>query len=280
MAESCPGENSNDRLISGLDAGDLSSGNYEGGFKTWECAVDLAGFISQDVTLLLDGWNWHIIELGAGSAIPSLVLLEKALRKEESRTRRIQFTFCDYNEEVLQLVTLPNILLSWWEVCGRKQSGLTEAPHSTAAELDGIDEALVLKFLGDCRAKGIDFQFVSGAWGASFLELVLRKSIASQPTGQSRTVILASETIYSPSTLSPFARTLLSLLKVTGGLSEGFVAAKRVYFGVGGGVQEFVEEMTRLGGRVNEIQDSKDDGVGRAILRVSGPQTAPETCVS
>lgn len=35
-------EQTNDELISGLDEGDIKPNFYEGGFKTWECALDLA----------------------------------------------------------------------------------------------------------------------------------------------------------------------------------------------------------------------------------------------
>jgi len=67
MAEANPEENQNDKLLSGLDAGDLASGQYEGGFKTWECAIDLAKEVA---SLRLQG-KWHVIELGA--EVPSLL---------------------------------------------------------------------------------------------------------------------------------------------------------------------------------------------------------------
>ena len=35
----------NDEVIDQIDQSDLSSGIYEGGFKTWECAVDLASLL-------------------------------------------------------------------------------------------------------------------------------------------------------------------------------------------------------------------------------------------
>lgn len=107
MAEANPDQNDNDKLLTGLDAGDLTSGQYEGGFKTWECAVDLA----QNVASLEMPASSHIIELGAGSAIPSLVLLQAALRSGRS-DQNVRFTLCDYNEDVLKLCTMPNVLLN------------------------------------------------------------------------------------------------------------------------------------------------------------------------
>lgn len=35
----------NDRVIDQIDKSDLRSGVYEGGFKTWECSVDLASLL-------------------------------------------------------------------------------------------------------------------------------------------------------------------------------------------------------------------------------------------
>lgn len=34
-----------DQVVENLDKSDLRSGIYEGGFKTWECSIDLASFL-------------------------------------------------------------------------------------------------------------------------------------------------------------------------------------------------------------------------------------------
>jgi hypothetical protein len=56
MAEDDEG---NDELISGLETGDIEPYFYEGGFKTWECALDLAKLTATDeaVALGLTGTN-------------------------------------------------------------------------------------------------------------------------------------------------------------------------------------------------------------------------------
>ncbi|KAI9306321.1 hypothetical protein BJ944DRAFT_160109 [Cunninghamella echinulata] len=81
---------------------DLIRGVYEGGFKTWECSIDLVQWLSQlpkqDIT------NKSVLELGCGSALPSLYLLQKELNN--------QVDVQDYNEQVIRLITLPNILLN------------------------------------------------------------------------------------------------------------------------------------------------------------------------
>ena len=84
--------------------------------------------------------------------------------------------------------------------------------------------------------------------------------------------VLASETIYSPATLVPFTETLLGVLRmlVGGDLPAiGLVAAKKVYFGVGGGVDEFVKTLEERGGNAKVVWESEGAGVGRVILEVT-----------
>lgn len=47
MAEDNEGHD-NEELISGLEEGDLKPNFYEGGFKTWECALDLAKLVTSE----------------------------------------------------------------------------------------------------------------------------------------------------------------------------------------------------------------------------------------
>lgn len=61
-------DHDNAELIAGLEEGDLKPNFYEGGFKTWECSLDLAKLVaSQDaiVDSLGDSQaDVHIIEVG------------------------------------------------------------------------------------------------------------------------------------------------------------------------------------------------------------------------
>lgn len=50
----------------GLLSDDILSRVYEGGFKTWECSIDLARYLwrlLEDSTLVLDGRKVHVIEV-------------------------------------------------------------------------------------------------------------------------------------------------------------------------------------------------------------------------
>lgn len=85
------------------------------------------------------------------------------------------------------------------------------------------------------------------------------------------TLVLASETIYSPAALDGFADALVALLGRVR-LGKALVAAKRVYFGVGGGVDAFKEVCAARGAVVAEVENSGVEmgsgGVRRCLLEV------------
>lgn len=62
MAEDSEGEI--EELIAGLEHGDLKPNFYEGGFKTWECALDLAKRVVGDSAAADVDGDCHIIEVG------------------------------------------------------------------------------------------------------------------------------------------------------------------------------------------------------------------------
>lgn len=78
---------------------DIIPRQYEGGFKLWECAMDLCQFLSSSSSKPnLSGSS--VLELGAGHAFPAIVAA-----RHGAKTIHVQ----DYNEEVLRMVTLPNL---------------------------------------------------------------------------------------------------------------------------------------------------------------------------
>lgn len=293
MAESDPTSNSDttSTLLSGLETGDLSTGIYEGGFKTWECAVDLAGYVAASALDVGIGSEQdggiHIIELGAGSAIPSLVLLRQALLQRHSsrnglgqtsnvdtqppkRMARTKFTICDYNEDVLRLCTAANIFLTTMLADG-DEGLLVDAEDE---DID-VDEERIAECLRVLENAGIEIDFVSGAWGSEFIEIIRPNEVQSTQStlrdtklSSAKTLILASETIYSPDSVPVFTKTILDLLKLSENESQALVAAKKVYFGVGGGVVEFEGELKKLKGKADVVHNVDHAGVGRVILDV------------
>jgi protein-histidine N-methyltransferase len=286
-------EDSASTLLSGLENGDLSTGIYEGGFKTWECALDLATYLLSQFSNE-DAWKegWSIIELGAGSAVPSLALQVRYmetwsnLRYEQDRKwpdkpagiSRLHLTLCDYNEEVLRMCTAPNVFVTYLFTNNEIPK---EDENEQEGEIDIQDfgaENFVEGTIWSIAQRNIDVDFVSGSWGPEFVNLLAPPSPTAEDTSQpSNLLILASETIYSPSTLKPFTSTLLSLLRAHSTTHQtpqpqpsarALIAAKKVYFGVGGGIDEFIREATSSGALCEVIYESKDTGVGRVIVEV------------
>ncbi|RAL01544.1 protein-histidine N-methyltransferase [Aspergillus ibericus CBS 121593] len=273
MAEDTSDED-NEELIAGLEKGDIKPNFYEGGFKTWECAVDLAKLLVDSEDVPQPSQDRHIIELGAGTAVPSLALFAQLLSEPSSSQQRTHFTFADYNSAVLRLVTFPNLLLTWNYIISRQQA--SDLPDDGAAEAEeeelDITPELVQRFREDLANRGITVDFISGAWSPAFVDLVF----SSDQRGKGRTLILASETIYSPASLLAFSETLLALLRRSvqeGAQSGALLAAKKVYFGVGGGVDEFLAVLGGVSGseelKVEERLDIKSEGVGRVVLEIA-----------
>jgi protein-histidine N-methyltransferase len=100
-------EGSKGRFSAGAQT-DLVPGVYEGGFKTWECAIDLVAHLEEcisqegDVSLLCDA---KVTELGCGTALPSMYLFSRMLSAKEE-TIDSSFALCDFNEQVLRLVSV------------------------------------------------------------------------------------------------------------------------------------------------------------------------------
>lgn len=94
-------------------------------------------------------------------------------------------------------------------------------------------------------------------------------------------LILASETIYSPTTTPLFTRVVLDVLRPDG-KGRALVAAKEIYFGVGGGVMDFMKGVNEGGGaRENKegrkwkwtakvVKEVRDAGVARGVVEVRG----------
>ncbi|KAL7268577.1 hypothetical protein RUND412_008800, partial [Rhizina undulata] len=250
---------------------DVKTSLYEGGLKSWECSLDLVRYLEGQCLPEEAEEAVKVLELGCGTALPSLFLFQRALEKGG----RWRFTLADYNVEVLRLVTLPNLLLSWIHYHRTSSSSTSTssiflpADPETETEEDPqepwepqgdihVSPALVAKFLQDLSAREITLEFVSGAWGAEMSVLL----------GAGYGLVLGSETIYSPRTTPAFAEVLIKALGERGE-GRGLVAAKRIYFGVGGGVKEFegvVRE--RVGWRVGVVEEAGQGGVGRVVVEV------------
>ncbi|KAL8678570.1 MAG: hypothetical protein Q9186_005073 [Xanthomendoza sp. 1 TL-2023] len=253
-----------DSSTAGLSTDDIKPNIYEGGFKTWECSVDLTNYLAshnKDLLQHLSG-PCTIIELGAGTALPSLLLFHLLLSGPSSTSPpRRTFVLADFNPSVLQLATIPNILLTW----ARASNLISSEP----GDLD-ITSDVLLSFRQALTERNVVIRALSGSWGSEFSS----QAIPESAEGLEDVLILASETIYSPKSTLAFTETLLDLMRKSqegGGRATALVAAKKVYFGVGGGVDEFLYVMKELGGAGEIVWSTEGmgSGVGRCILEVT-----------
>jgi hypothetical protein len=84
---------------------DVQAGVYEGGFKLWECAVDLMHYVAAHPELLLaraQGSPTQVLELGCGHGVPGIQCLRLA--------SDITVTFQDLNGQVLEETTVRNVM--------------------------------------------------------------------------------------------------------------------------------------------------------------------------
>ncbi|KIO32565.1 hypothetical protein M407DRAFT_13930 [Tulasnella calospora MUT 4182] len=254
---------------------DLVPGVYEGGLKTWECSLDLIAHMEAQGTSGIAGKS--VLELGCGTALPSMYLVERLLARpiptDGSGEGLEPTVLClqDFNASVLQLVTLPNIFLTWSP--GNQK---TDAAKEGYAPMDSnaakalapgdviIDEGLVEAFKASLRLHNITLRFISGAW----TNFVFTSSLSEVGC------ILTSETIYNTTSVP----SLISVMKRSGKNARKtqrvppliLVAAKVLYFGVGGGVKEFARAVEEEGGEAGVVWEVTH-GVGRQILRVTFP---------
>jgi protein-histidine N-methyltransferase len=192
----------------------------------------------------------------------------------------ISFVLADYNPSVLQLVTLPNFILAW-AIYHRGKLPVLEEALSPDGELDLTPEVLGA-FQDFLSSHKISLLFFSGAWSPEFVSMVadsqntpgtsMPSSVDEQNVEQA-TIILGAETIYSPFALGSFLQTILSLLqheKARGQAAEVLVGAKRLYFGVGGSLDDFVVQAREQGAIVEQLREEAE-GVRRGVVRCTLP---------
>jgi protein-histidine N-methyltransferase len=188
-------------------------------------------------------------------------------RKSE-QNQPLVLTLADYNPTVLSLVTLPNLVLAW-ALQQRNENAVVNETFTPDGELELTPELLVA-FRQSLSSKQITLSFISGAWSSEFVDLLYRSGVPANLPATTKTLLLGSETIYSPFALESFGATLLSILQReraerSSGGARALVAAKRLYFGVGGSLDDFVDKMRGLGASVKTLSE-ETKGVHRGVV--------------
>ncbi|KAI0017642.1 hypothetical protein F4780DRAFT_581118 [Xylariomycetidae sp. FL0641] len=252
----------------GLGNHDVKTGVYEGGFKSWECSVDLVKVLAtSNPPHTAAGIVRRVIELGCGTALPSLALFHWALdERTNQESSCLSLVLADYNPTVLQLVTLPNFILTW-ALHHSSDSPLLRDAFATEGELE-LSAELIEAFQAFLINKQISLTFLSGAWSPEFVDLLHSESTIESRTGR-YTMLLGAETIYSPFALGAFTQTVFSVLeyeKAHGNMAEAFVGAKKLYFGVGGSLDDFIIQARDRGACVEQVREEAE-GVRRGVVR-------------
>ena len=193
----------------GTDGTDIIPGVYEGGLKEWEASHDLVRYVESASSGLGALSALRVLELGCGHGLPGIAALR----------RGAAVAFTDLNVEVLTSATLPNALLNAWRA--------------------RVDERAF---------------FVSGDWASSeLLERLLGWAPAAAPSAASTTpatasgkfsLILSAETVYTSEALHALHALILRTL-APGGVA--LCAAKRYYFGLGGGTRALCDHAAAAG---------------------------------
>ncbi|ODN82914.1 hypothetical protein L202_01164 [Cryptococcus amylolentus CBS 6039] len=287
-------------LIPGFYEGGLKT--WEGGVDLVETIAESLSPVKEERDQEVGEWvrGGKVLEVGCGTALPTAFLLRSLLSLPPTETpTRTVFHLQDYNSLVLSLVTLPNLILAALpylppDVLRLPQEG--DEPIETVVpdmELPGnlsLNEDLIAAFKSLLEERGIDVKFSHGHWEG------LSKELEQQD--EKYGLVLTAETIYSPESTPALIGVLreaigkqagnvehkqvqlesgLGSLSVqeawaTAPLAEitrghALVAAKVLYFGVGGDLQTFVETVEKDGAQTSTVKHWSQ-GVGRKVVQV------------
>ncbi|XBW38655.1 hypothetical protein QEN19_004243 [Hanseniaspora menglaensis] len=264
MSESDPTTNTEVVNLDFLDKDDLLKNVYEGGLTTWECSLDLVKYLDQTFSKNSENGKINkIIELGCGTALPSLYLLNQTFK---NKVQNIDYMLCDYNEYVLRLVTLPNILINWYdEMISHAENveiinSTQEQPENIVENEFTISAAFIDLFINYLNSNNIQINFAKGSWSNDLINII------DQNMSPENRLILTSETIYQPDTMPLLTETIMKL-KENGSNNKIILATKDIYFGVGGNLVDFI---TLLKSKYSQstYQIIKSDKSNRSLVMI------------
>lgn len=155
---------------------------------------------------------------------------------------------------VLSLITLPNLLLAY-----AKDLAFADPTSNVPAGDIELTPEFLASFESMLATERIELRFFSGDWRGMAI-----------PAGEQYDAVLTSETIYSLPSLAPLLDLVQAACKPE---TTCLVACKRIYFGVGGGENEFRRRVAERHGEVETVWgegegEGRTKGVGRVVMSV------------
>ncbi|KAH7521612.1 uncharacterized protein LOC107406370 isoform X1 [Ziziphus jujuba] len=208
------------REVFALSNSDLVPGKYEGGLKLWEGSLDLVKALRSEVVngnLALKGKR--VLELGCGHGLPGIfACLEGAAAVH----------FQDFNAEVLQCLTIPNVNANRPKRAQPSETNVTSCDTESEVRFFAGDWSEIDKILPHEHGTGDNADFSSGCNPVSGYD-----------------VILMAETLYSICVFQNLYELIKKCMSSPHGLM--YMAAKKHYFGVGGGTRRFLSVVEKDG---------------------------------
>lgn len=258
---------------------DLKKNVYEGGLKSWECSIDIVDSFAKrnhDHTLL-PNLNFskikYIIELGCGTSLPTeYIFMQYLLQANDSSytpsSHGIHFILADYNSSVLRLASLPNLIITWAKLT-LSEDQWTDLQRYNDPNIPILDDELLLTdklldtFYNDMERRNIHISLISGSWGRKFNQLLYT---LMDVNSNEEILLITSETIYQPENLPLISETLIDIHEKFLNQNHILVAAKDIYFGVGGSILDFQKYLTNR--NINFITFKVNAGLKRSIVYI------------
>ncbi|BBG93422.1 Putative methyltransferase family protein [Prunus dulcis] len=240
-----------------LSNSDLVPGKYEGGLKLWEGSLDLVKALSSEVQNgHLSFTGKRVLELGCGHGLPGIFACLKGAAA---------IHFQDFNAEVLQCLTIPNV------------NSNVPSFQPPALQVTKCDT-------------GTEIRFFAGNWREIHKLLPYVQNIEKDfnvSTGKildaQYDIILMAETVYSISALphlyelikkncelaAAVGLIMFNLQCITPSHGVVYMAAKKHYFGVGGGTRRFLSIVEKDGVLASSMVAEVADGSSN--VRELGP---------
>ncbi|KAH6558972.1 hypothetical protein KP509_1Z035100 [Ceratopteris richardii] len=273
----------NSAEVFGVSNSDLVPGKYEGGLKLWECAIDLINTLQGEVK---DGRlsfrGKRVLELGCGHGLPGIYACIKGASVVH---------FQDFNIEVLRSLTIPNVNANLEMARSRHGYGSDSGqPPPKSKQLspdvrffagDWEDMSGFLSIVWHEPVEQIDEDAgIVHAGGDPLQDSLIQDTCDKNGSIKSSTrvirkhtrklsgsracekgtddtnifeggydIILMSETVYSISSFPKLLALIKKCLRPPYGVI--YLAAKKHYFGVGGGTRPFKNMVEEDGKRLS-----------------------------